>query len=142
MWSCDEHHDIIKDIVRDKTINHLLTWLLEYNDNIQDFNSDNDDDVKPLISVKKLHYSTISFSACKLRLQKNNATSVLVQMGQFIFEEIFANVWLPSNNINRTNNNDHQYDALDIIHNYIYFGKNIIEFYTNLLHSANVDFSF
>jgi hypothetical protein len=38
---------------------------------------------------------------------------------------------LPVNNI-RTNNNTFHYDALDSIRNYIYFGKNIIEFYINL----------
>ena len=81
-------------------------------------------------------------------------------MRQFIFNEIFENIWiprcsylkeferslgltkkkklqfknvrqLPSNNSNR-NINSIQYDALDSIRNYIYFGKNIIEFYTNL----------
>jgi hypothetical protein len=38
MWMCSGHYDIIINI-RDLTINHLLTWILEYNDNIQDFNN-------------------------------------------------------------------------------------------------------
>ncbi|CAB4424226.1 unnamed protein product [Rhizophagus irregularis] len=37
VWTCSGHYDILNN-VRDKTINHLLTWILEYNDNIQDFN--------------------------------------------------------------------------------------------------------
>ncbi|GET61131.1 ribonuclease H-like domain-containing protein [Rhizophagus irregularis DAOM 181602=DAOM 197198] len=38
VWTCSGHYDIINNI-RDKTINHLLTWILDYNDNIQDFNA-------------------------------------------------------------------------------------------------------
>jgi hypothetical protein len=81
-------------------------------------------------------------------------------MRQFIFEEIFEKIWLlrcshlkefewslgitkkkklelknfkslPVNN-SGINNIVNQYDALDSIRNHIYFGKNIIEFYTNL----------
>jgi hypothetical protein len=81
-------------------------------------------------------------------------------MRQFIFEEVFGKIWiprcshlkefehslgiakkkklqfknfksLPSNN-NGINNIISQYDSLDSIRNHIYFGKNIIEFYTNL----------
>jgi hypothetical protein len=81
-------------------------------------------------------------------------------MRQFIFEEIFEKIWLPRCfhlkeferslgitkkkklelknfkslpvNNNSINNIVNQYDALDSIRNHIYFGKNIIEFYTNL----------
>jgi hypothetical protein len=80
-------------------------------------------------------------------------------MKQFIFNEIFENVWisrcshlkeferllgltkkkklefksihtLPNNN--SSNINVIHYDSLDSVGNYIYFGKNIIEFYTDL----------
>jgi hypothetical protein len=79
-------------------------------------------------------------------------------MRQFIFGEVFEKIWLPRcshlkdferslgitkkkklqlknfRSLPVNNNrivNTHQYDALDSIRNYIYFGKNIIEFYTN-----------
>ncbi|PKY60431.1 hypothetical protein RhiirA4_484123, partial [Rhizophagus irregularis] len=38
VWTCSGHYTIINNI-RDKTINHLLTWVLKYNDNIQNFNN-------------------------------------------------------------------------------------------------------
>jgi hypothetical protein len=91
---------------------------------------------------------------------KNNTSTILIQMRQFIFEEIFEKIWLPRCshlkeferslgitkkkklelknfkslpvNNNGINNIVNQYDALDSIRNHIYFGKNIIEFYTNL----------
>jgi hypothetical protein len=81
-------------------------------------------------------------------------------MRQFIFNEIFENVWIPRctylkeferslgltkkkklslknvrtlpKNNSSINSISHQYDALDSIRSHIYFGKNIIEFYTNL----------
>ncbi|GET64082.1 hypothetical protein GLOIN_2v1777499 [Rhizophagus irregularis DAOM 181602=DAOM 197198] len=90
---------------------------------------------------------------------KKNVADVLIQMRQFIFNEIFEEVWIPRcshlkeferslgltkkkklkfksvrslPNNNSSNNNFIHYDSLDSIRNYIYFGKNIIEFYTNL----------
>ncbi|GET61130.1 hypothetical protein GLOIN_2v1777499 [Rhizophagus irregularis DAOM 181602=DAOM 197198] len=90
---------------------------------------------------------------------KKNVVDILIQMRQFIFNEIFEEVWIPRclhlkeferslgltkkkklefknvcslPNNNSSNNNIIHYDSLDSVRNYIYFGKNIIEFYTNL----------
>ncbi|CAB4420682.1 unnamed protein product [Rhizophagus irregularis] len=167
VWTCSGHYGIINDI-RDKTINHLLTCILEYNDNIQDFNSllaldiwdiSYDPDVFTFIDLIK---GIIPMSLSELLSSwtiKKNVVEVLIQMRQFIFNEIFENVWiprcshlkeferslgltkkkklefksvrsLPSNN--SSNINIIHYDSLDSVRNYIYFGKNIIEFYTNL----------
>ncbi|CAB4377842.1 unnamed protein product [Rhizophagus irregularis] len=92
-------------------------------------------------------------------ITKKNVGDIFIQMRQFIFNEIFENVWIPRcshlkefkhllgltkkkklefksvhslPNNNSSNNNIIYYDALNSIRNYIYFSKNIIEFYTNL----------
>ncbi|CAB4389792.1 unnamed protein product [Rhizophagus irregularis] len=167
VWTCSGHYDIINNI-RYKTINHLLTWILEYNDNIQDFNAlmaldiwdiSYDLNVFTFIDIIK---GIIPISLSELLnswTTKKNVADVLIQMRQFIFNGIFAEVWisrcshlkefecslgltkkkklesksvrsLPNNN--SSYNNIIHYDSLDSIRNYIYFGKNIIEFYTNL----------
>ncbi|PKC51193.1 hypothetical protein RhiirA1_484322 [Rhizophagus irregularis] len=149
VWTCSGHYDIINNI-RDKTINHLLTWILEYNDNIQDFNA------LMALDIWDISYDPNVFTFIDLI---KGIIDVLVQMRQFIFNEIFEEIWiprcshlkefersmgltkkkklefksvrsLPSNN--SSNNNIIHYDSLDSVRNYIYFGKNIIEFYTNL----------
>ncbi|CAB4385645.1 unnamed protein product [Rhizophagus irregularis] len=139
-----------------------------YNDNIQDFNAlmaldiwdiSYDPNVFTFINLIK---GIIPMSLSELLSSwttKKNVVDVLIQMRQFIFNEIFEEVWiprcshlkefersmgltkkkklefksvrsLPSNN--SSNNNIIHYDSLDSVRNYIYFGKNIIEFYTNL----------
>ncbi|CAB4438295.1 unnamed protein product [Rhizophagus irregularis] len=167
VWTCSGHYDIINNI-RDKTINHLLTWILEYNDNIQDFNNllaldiwdiSYDPNVFTFIELIK---GIIPMSLSELLSSwttKKNVVEVLIQMRQFIFNEIFENVWIPRcshlkeferslgltkkkklefksvrslPNNNSSNINIIHYDSLDSVRNYIYFGKNIIEFYTNL----------
>jgi len=168
VWSCDGHRDIIKEI-RDKTINNILTWALEYNDNVQDFNS--------LIALNIWDISSRNNSFTFIDLIKGiipfslstlihswttnqNANDIIVRLRQFIFDEVFENVWiprcsylkeferslgltkkkklslknyrsLPVNN-RRIDNSDHHFDALESVRNHVYFGKNIIEFYTNL----------
>ncbi|CAB4424258.1 unnamed protein product [Rhizophagus irregularis] len=167
VWTCSGHYDILNN-VRDKTINHLLTWILEYNDNIQDFNDlmaldiwdiSYDPNVFTFIDLVK---GIIPMSLSELLnswTTKKNVIDVLIQMRQFIFNEIFENVWIPRclhlkeferslgltkkkklefksvqslPNNNSSNINVIHYDSLDSVRNYIYFGKNIIEFYTNL----------
>ncbi|PKY50209.1 hypothetical protein RhiirA4_466568, partial [Rhizophagus irregularis] len=103
VWTCSGHYDIINNI-RDKTINHLLTWILEYNDNIQDFNNllaldiwdiSYDPDVFTFIDLIK---GIIPMSLSELLnswTTKKNVVDVLIQMRQFIFNEIFENVWIP-----------------------------------------------
>ncbi|EXX54035.1 hypothetical protein GLOIN_2v1777499 [Rhizophagus irregularis DAOM 181602=DAOM 197198] len=103
VWMCSGHYDIIKNI-RDKTINHLLTWILEYNDNIQDFNAlmaldiwdiSYDPNVFTFIDLIK---GIIPMSLSELLNSwtiKKNVVDVLIQMRQFIFNEIFENVWIP-----------------------------------------------
>jgi hypothetical protein len=167
VWMCSGHYDII-NIIRDKTINHLLTWILEYNDNIQDFNNlmaldiwdiSYDPSVFTFIDlIKGIIPMSLSELLNSWTTQKN-VVEVLIQMRQFIFNEIFENVWIPRcshlkeferslgltkkkklefksvrslPNNNSSNNNIILYDSLDSVRNYIYFGKNIIEFYTNL----------
>ncbi|PKY60404.1 hypothetical protein RhiirA4_484066 [Rhizophagus irregularis] len=168
VWSCDEHRENIK-IIRDKTINQILTWMLEYNDNVQDFNAiialniwdiSHDPNSFTFIDLIKGIIPMSLFNLLNTWTTKSNTLEVLMQMRQFIFNEIFENVWIPRcsylkeferslgitkkkkltfKNIRSLPKSDrsvndvsHQYDALDSIHNYIYFGKNIIEFYTNL----------
>ncbi|CAB4377442.1 unnamed protein product [Rhizophagus irregularis] len=166
VWTCSGHYDIINNI-RDKTVNHLLTWILEYNDNIQDFNAlialdiwdiSCDPNVFTFIDLIK---GIIPMSLSDLLSSwttKKNVVDVLIQMRQFIFNEIFEEVWIPRcshlkefersmgltkkkklefKNVrslpsNNSSNNIIHYDSLDSVRNYIYFGKNIIEFYTNL----------
>ncbi|CAB4376944.1 unnamed protein product [Rhizophagus irregularis] len=144
---------------KDKTINHLLTWILEYNDNIQDFNAlmvlniwdiSYDPNVFTFIDLIK---GIIPMSLSELLSSwttKKNVVDVLIQMRQFIFNEIFEEVWiprcshlkefecsmgltkkkklefksvrsLPSNN--SSNNNTIHYDSLDSVKNYIYFDQ-------------------
>ncbi|CAB4377397.1 unnamed protein product [Rhizophagus irregularis] len=103
VWTCSGHYDIIHNI-RDKTINHLLTWILEYNDNIQDFNAlmaldiwdiSYDPYVFTFIDLIK---GIIPMSLSELLSSwttKKNVVDVLVQMRQFIFNEIFEEIWIP-----------------------------------------------
>ncbi|EXX53984.1 ribonuclease H-like domain-containing protein [Rhizophagus irregularis DAOM 181602=DAOM 197198] len=167
VWTCSGHYDIINNI-RDKTINHLLTWILEYNDNIQDFNAlmalniwdiSYDPNVFTFIDLIKGIIPMLLSDLLSSWTTKKNVVDVLIQMRQFIFNEIFEEVWIPRCSHlkefecslgltkkkkldfksvrslpinNSSNNNLIHYDSLDSIRNYIYFGKNIIEFYTNL----------
>ncbi|PKC02852.1 hypothetical protein RhiirA5_503798 [Rhizophagus irregularis] len=156
------------DLYDDKTINNLLTWILEYNDNIQDFNAlmaldiwdiSYDPNVFTFIDIIK---GIIPMSLSELLnswTTKKNVADVLVQMRQFIFNELFEEIWIPRcshlkeferslgltkkkklefksvrslPNNSSSNNNIIHYDSLDSVRNYIYFGKTIIEFYTNL----------
>ncbi|CAB4376945.1 unnamed protein product [Rhizophagus irregularis] len=102
VWTCSGHYDIINNI-RDKTINHLLTWILECNDNIQDFNAlmaldiwdiSYDPNMFTFIDIIK---GIIPMSLSELLnswTTKKNVADVLVQMRQFIFNEIFEEVWI------------------------------------------------
>ncbi|GBC29433.2 ribonuclease H-like domain-containing protein [Rhizophagus irregularis DAOM 181602=DAOM 197198] len=97
VWMCSGHYDTIKSI-RDKIINHLLTWILEYNDNIQDFNAlmaldiwdiSYDPNVFTFIDLIK---GIIPMSLSDLLSSwttKKNVVDVLIQLRQFIFNEIF-----------------------------------------------------
>ena len=167
VWTCDEHRDVLSEI-RDKTINKMLTWILEYNDNIQHFTD------LIALNIWDISYSPNSFTFIDLIkgfipmslhnllnswTTTKNVVDIIIQMRQFIFDEIFEHIWiprcaylkeferslgltkkkklalksirsLPKNN--SSNSTNISYDSLDSVRYNIYFGKNIIEFYTNL----------
>ncbi|CAB4384064.1 unnamed protein product [Rhizophagus irregularis] len=133
--------------------------ILEYNDNIQDFNAlmaldiwdiSYDPNMFTFIDLIK---GIIPMSLSELLSSwttKKNVVDILVQMRQFIFNEIFEEIWIPRcshlkefersmgltkkkklefksvrslPNNNSSNNNIIHYDSLDSIRNYIYFGS-------------------
>ncbi|CAB4385505.1 unnamed protein product [Rhizophagus irregularis] len=132
---------------------------MEYNDNIQDFNAlmaldiwdiSYDPNVFTFIDlIKGIIPMTLS-ELLSSWTKKKNVVDVLVQMRQFIFNEIFEEIWIPRcshlkefersmgltkkkklefksvrslPNNNSSNNNIIHYDSLDSIRNYIYFGS-------------------
>ncbi|GBB97728.1 hypothetical protein RclHR1_03050017 [Rhizophagus clarus] len=139
------HKNDIPDVI---TISTLDIWDLDYNP-----------DKFTLIDLIKGIVPLTLYQKINSWMSKNDTLKILSQLRQFIFEQVFVEIWIPRcthlkefefslgltkkkkltfknyrslvNNNNSRNNIEYSFDALDSIKNYIYFGKNIIEYYTN-----------
>jgi hypothetical protein len=141
-----EYNESIHDF---SSLVDLNIWNIEHSPNIFTFI----DLIKGIIPLS-LYQKLSSWTT------KNNVLIVLTKMRQYIFEQTFALIWIPRcsylkeferslgltkkkkldlknfRSLPPNNNNSdyiaYQFDALDSIRNNIYFGSNIIDFYTNL----------
>ncbi|GET01586.1 ribonuclease H-like domain-containing protein [Rhizophagus clarus] len=145
VWLCVEYQDKLINVI---TISTLDIWDLDYNP-----------DKFTLIDLIKGIVPLTLYQKINSWMSKNDTLKILSQLRQFIFEQVFVEIWIPRcthlkefefslgltkkkkltfknyrslvNNNNSRNNIEYSFDALDSIKNYIYFGKNIIEYYTN-----------
>ncbi|GBB86408.1 hypothetical protein RclHR1_12850001, partial [Rhizophagus clarus] len=143
---CDTH--LQNGLVNSSLLN-LYIWDIDHNINKFTFI----DLIKGIIP--SMLYQTINSWTTK-----DNSINILIQMRQYIFEQTFTEIWLPRcSYLNKfewslgltkkkkltlknfrsispkNNNNDNlefSFDALESIRKNIYFGYNIIDFYTNL----------